>query len=94
MVGQARVSIAYQHERTFDMGSLRRLAIWGGSAAVALLVAVLAGYSDASSRRLMAADAQTTSTPPPSSHPVCPRSTHRRNVWPVSWTASPPAENC
>jgi hypothetical protein len=63
MVGQARVSIAYQHERTFDMGSLRRLAIWGGSAAVALLVAVLAGYSDASSRRLMAADAQTTGTP-------------------------------
>ena len=63
MVGQARVSIAYQHERTFDMGSLRRLAIWGGSAAVALLVAVLAGYSDANSRRLMAADAQTTGTP-------------------------------
>jgi hypothetical protein len=63
MVGQARVSIAYQHERTFDMGSLRRLAVWGGSAAVALLVAVLAGYSDANSRRLMAADAQTTGTP-------------------------------
>ncbi len=63
MVGQARVSIAYQHERTFDMGSLRRLAVWGGSAAVALLVAVLAGYSDASSRQLMAADAQTTGTP-------------------------------
>ena len=63
MVGQARVSIAYQHERTFDMGSLRRLAVWGGSAAVALLMAVLAGYSDANSRRLMAADAQTTGTP-------------------------------
>jgi hypothetical protein len=64
MVGQARVSIAYQHERTFDMGSLRRLAIWGGSATLALLVAVITSYSDANSRRLMAANAQKTGAPP------------------------------
>ena len=64
MVGQARVSIAYQHERTFDMGSLRRLAVWGASATVALLLAVVASYSDANSRRLMAADAQKAGAPP------------------------------
>jgi len=63
MVGQARVSIAYQHERTFDMGSLRRLAVWGGAASLALLVAVVASYSDANSRRLMAADVQKAGAP-------------------------------
>jgi hypothetical protein len=63
MVGQARVSIAYQHERTFDMASLRRLAIWGGAASLALLAAVVASYSDANSRRLMAADAQKAGEP-------------------------------
>ena len=64
MVGQARVSVAYQHERTFDMGSLRRLALWGGAAALALLVAVVTSYSDDNSRRLMAADTQKASVPP------------------------------
>lgn len=64
MVGQARVSIAYQHERTFDMGSLRRLAVWGGGATLALLLAVLASYSDANSRRLMAADGPKAGAPP------------------------------
>ena len=64
MVGQARVSVAYQHERTFDIGSLRRLAVWGGTAALALLLAVIASYSDANSRRLMAADAQKAGAPP------------------------------
>lgn len=63
MVGQARVSVAYQHERTFDMGSLRRLAVWGGAATLALLLAVFASYSDGNSRRLMAADAQKADTP-------------------------------
>ena len=63
MVGQARVSVAYQHERTFDMGSLRRLAVWGGAATLALLLAVVANYSDANSRRLMAADAQKADAP-------------------------------
>jgi hypothetical protein len=63
MVGQARVSVAYQHERTFDMASLRRLAVWGGAATLALLLAVLASYSDANSRRLMAADAQKAGAP-------------------------------
>jgi hypothetical protein len=63
MVGQARVSVAYQHERRFDMASLRRLTIWGGAATVALLLAVVAGYSDANSRRLMAADAQNAVAP-------------------------------
>jgi hypothetical protein len=64
MVGQARVSIAYQHERTFDMGSLRRLAVWGGGATLALLLAVVASYSDANSRRLMAADGPKAGAPP------------------------------
>src|ERR1043166_2838971 len=41
-------------ERPFDMRSLRRLAVWGGSASLALLVAVIAGYSDASSGRATA----------------------------------------
>jgi hypothetical protein len=63
MVGQARVSVAYQHERRFDMASLRRLTIWGGAATVALLLAVVAGYSDVNSRRLMAADAQNAVAP-------------------------------
>ena len=58
MVGQARVSVAYQHERTFDMASLRRLAVWGGAATLALLAAVIASYSDGNSRRLLAADGQ------------------------------------
>ena len=64
MVGQARVSIAYQHERAFDIGSLRRLAVWGGGATLALLLAVLASYSDANSRRLMAADGPKAGAPP------------------------------
>lgn len=64
MVGQARVSIAYQHERAFDMASLRRLAVWGGGATLALLLAVLASYSDANSRRLMAADGPKAGAPP------------------------------
>lgn len=64
MVGQARVSIAYQHERAFDMGSLRRLAVWGGGATLALLLAVVASYSDANSRRLMAADGPKAGAPP------------------------------
>lgn len=64
MVGQARVSIAYQHERAFDMGSLRRLAVWGGGATLAVLLAVVASYSDANSRRLMAADGPKAGAPP------------------------------
>lgn len=65
MVGQARVSVAYQHERIFDMGSLRRLAVWGGAAAFALLLAVVASYSDANDRRLLAADAEKEKTGAP-----------------------------
>src|SRR2546430_5523558 len=64
MVGQARVSVAYQHERTFDMASLRRLGVGGGAGPLALLLAVVASYSDANSRRLMAADAQKAAAPP------------------------------
>jgi hypothetical protein len=45
------------------MGSLRRLAIWGGAATLALVLAVVASYSDANSRRLMAADAQKAGEP-------------------------------
>jgi hypothetical protein len=51
----ARPAVRNQHERTFNMRSLWRLAIWGSSAAVALAIAVGAGYSDTGSRRLIAA---------------------------------------
>src|SRR6266851_1871583 len=54
MAAPARDWIQETRERTFDMRSLRRLAIWGGSASLALLVAVIASYSDASSRRATA----------------------------------------
>ena len=54
MAAPARDWIPEARERTFDMRSLRRLAVWGGSASLALLVAVIAGYSDAGSRRATA----------------------------------------
>jgi len=54
MAAPAREWIQETPERTFDMRSLRRLAVWGGSASLALLVAVIASYSDASSRRATA----------------------------------------
>ena len=38
--------------RAFDMKSLQRLAIWGGSAAAALLLAVLSVTSTTGSQRL------------------------------------------
>src|SRR5216683_1794603 len=41
-------------ERRFDMRSLRRLAIWGLAATLALGAAVAAGYSETGLRRLMA----------------------------------------
>src|SRR5712691_1152694 len=44
-------------QRAFDMRALWRLGIWGSSAAGALVLAVVAGYSDTGSRRLMAATA-------------------------------------
>jgi len=50
-----RPPVRVQHERTFNMRALWRLAIWGSSAAFALAIAVVAGYSDTGSRRLMAA---------------------------------------
>ena len=42
MAAQARLSTPSWQERTFDMRSLRRLAIWGASATVALTIAVVA----------------------------------------------------
>jgi cell division septation protein DedD len=44
-------------ERTFDMRALRRLAIWGGAATMALVMAVVASYSDTGSRRAVVASA-------------------------------------
>ena len=41
-------------ERTLNMRSLRRLAVWGLAATLALGAAVTAGYSEAGLRRLMA----------------------------------------
>src|SRR6266851_1578411 len=55
MAAQARPSIPSWQERTFDMRSLRRLAIWGTSATAALAIAVVAGYSEVGSRRAMVA---------------------------------------
>ena len=52
MVARARASIPEQPHRTMDMRSLWRLAIWGSSATLALLLAVVACYSDTGSRRL------------------------------------------
>jgi hypothetical protein len=55
MAAQARLSAPNWQERRFDMRSLRRLAIWGTSATVALAIAVIAGYSDLGARRSMVA---------------------------------------
>jgi len=52
-------------ERTFDFGTLRRLAIWGSAAALALLLAVAASYSEFGARRLAAAEAQRANAAPP-----------------------------
>jgi hypothetical protein len=57
MAAQARASIASWQERTFDMRSLRRLAIWGGAATIALAIAVVSAYSQGGSRQAMAASA-------------------------------------
>ena len=55
MVARLRALIPDQRERRFDMRSLWRLGIWGMSASLALVVAVAAGYSNAGSRRPVAA---------------------------------------
>ena len=55
MAARARVSTPVRHEPSFDMRSLRRLAIWGTSATVALVMVVAASFSDSGSRRMMAA---------------------------------------
>src|SRR5712672_2888743 len=57
MAAQARLSMRSWQERTFDMRALRRLAIWGGAATMALVMAVVAGYSDTGSRRAVVASA-------------------------------------
>jgi hypothetical protein len=54
MAAQARRSITSWQEQAFDMRSLRRLAIWGGTATTALVMAVVAGYSGNASRQSMA----------------------------------------
>jgi hypothetical protein len=54
MAAQARRSIVSWQEQAFDMRSLRRLAIWGGTATTALVMAVVAGYSGNASRQSMA----------------------------------------
>ncbi len=53
MAAPARFSTPDRQGWTFDMRDLWRLAIWGGSATAALLVAVVAASSDAHSRRPM-----------------------------------------
>src|SRR5712691_4309352 len=63
MAAQAQSWAREPRERTFDMPSLRRLAIWGGLAMAALLVAVIASYTDAGARRLASGNAQKTAAP-------------------------------
>src|ERR1700682_5822049 len=55
MAAPLRVPVPDRREPMFDMRSLRRLAIWGSSATLALVLAVVAGYSAAGSRRGAAA---------------------------------------
>jgi hypothetical protein len=53
MAQQVHRVVANGNARPFDMGALRRLAIWGVLAAVALSVAVLAGYANPAAQRLL-----------------------------------------
>ena len=53
MVQQLHRVVANANARPFDMRALRRLAIWGVSAAAALSVAVLAGYANPAAQRLL-----------------------------------------
>jgi hypothetical protein len=53
MTQQVHRVVANGNARPFDMGALRRLAIWGVLAAVALSVAVLAGYANPAAQRLL-----------------------------------------
>jgi hypothetical protein len=54
MAPTAPALIPAQKHPAFDMQSLWRTAAWGLSASLALLLAVMAGYSETGSRRLMA----------------------------------------
>ena len=54
MAATARASIPASQQPAFDMRSLWRVAGWGGAASLALLLAILAGYSETGSRRLTA----------------------------------------
>lgn len=63
------VSSGPQDER-FDMRSLVRLALWGGSAAVSLLIAALAAQTDIGGRRLIMAYAAVTTPPGEGAAPV------------------------
>jgi hypothetical protein len=63
MAARLRALIPDQRERQFDMRSLWRLGIWGMSASLALMVAVVAGYSNAGSRRPVATRGDLESAP-------------------------------
>ena len=53
MAQQIHRVIANGNARPFDMRALRRLAIWGVSAAAALSVAILAGYANPAAQRML-----------------------------------------
>lgn len=55
MAAPPRVPAPDRREPTFDMRSLRPLAIWGASATLALVLAAVAGYMEGGSRRGTAA---------------------------------------
>jgi hypothetical protein len=54
MLTHARRAAQTHQQPTFDMRSLRRLAFWGGSATVALILAIVAGFSEPGSKRASA----------------------------------------
>jgi hypothetical protein len=72
--------------RAFNMRALWRLGLWGTSAAAALTLAVVAGYSDTGSRRLMAAAA------PPGGTTVAQRAPAAATPQPVARSSETEAE--
>lgn len=64
----------------FDMGALWRVAMWGGTAALALGVAILSGYSETGVRRLAAAQVRPDDVAKPLPPPVVVKSAPRGDI--------------
>jgi hypothetical protein len=70
----APVSTRDRPERPFDMRALRRLAGWGMAATLALLIAVLAGFTGSGPQRVMAGAPPAHPAPEPAKPPLAARS--------------------